>query len=444
MGLTMRISSAKRAAAALSAMALVGSLSACGGDDGKSSDSSKPLEVWSRSAPDPAKTYEAILAAFTQKTGIKVDYQGVIEFDTQLQARASSKDLPDVWINDAGLLGSYQSQGYVTKVEKGDIAGSDQITDETWAQNQGLDGATYGVPFSRQSFATVVRSDWRKKLGLPVPKTWDELAALANAFATKDPDGNGKADTYGMVVPGSSKRGYIGWWASSYIWQAGGDIVEKAGDTKYKSVINSPQTKTALEWVRKQFCTPGNVVPGSLNLTTSDTPFFGEGTAGIYLTGPYTFSGYDKAPGKDKYEVIPMPKGPVGTTTLAEGENIYFGAGSDKTAEQKALAEFLISPDAQKIGMAPDGAAQPVVRLPVNKTLDAGAVRNDPRWKLVQDEYTANSKAFVWSINFQPIRQALGEGINKMMSSCSSDLDAGLKSLDQAINAELKSQDLAE
>jgi multiple sugar transport system substrate-binding protein len=440
----MRISPMTRAAAALSAMVLVGSLSACGSGDDKSADSSKPLEVWSRSAPDPAKTYEAIMAAFTKKTGIKVDYKGVIEFDTQLQARASSKDLPDVWINDAGLLGSYQSQGYVTKVGKDDIPGGDQIPDETWAQNQGLDGTTYGVPFSRQSFVTLVRSDWRKKLGLPQPKTWDELAALANAFATKDPDGDGKADTYGMVVPGSSKKGYIGWWASSYIWQAGGGIIEKTGDGKYKSVINSPQTKTALEWIRKQFCTPGNVVPGSLNLTTSDTPFFGQGTAGIYLTGPYAMSGYDQQPGKAKYEVIPMPKGPVGTTTLAEGENIYFGAGSKKTAEQKALAEFLISPEAQKIGMAAGTTNQPVVRLPVNKTLDAGAVRNDPRWKLVQDEYNANSKSFVWSINFQPVRQALGEGINKMMSSCGSDLDAGLQSLDQAISAELKSQGLAE
>ncbi|MGW6276932.1 ABC transporter substrate-binding protein [Kribbella sp. NPDC055071] len=433
-----------RAVAALSALVLVGSVSACGGGRDESSDSSKPLEVWSRSAPDPAKTYDAIMAAFTQKTGIKVDYKGVIEFDTQLQARASSKDLPDVWINDAGLLGSYQSQGYVTKIEKSDIAGSDQIPDKTWEQNQGLDGSIYGVPYSRQSFVTLVRSDWRKKLGLPVPKTWDELAALANAFATKDPDGDGKADTYGMVVPGSSKKGYIGWWASSYIWQAGGDIIEKTGDGKYKSVINSPQTKTALEWIRTQFCTPGNVVPGSLNLTTSDTPFFGQGTAGIYLTGPYTMSGYDQAPGKAKYEVIPMPKGPVGTTTLAEGENIYFGAGSKKTAEQKALAEFLISPEAQKIGMAAGTTNQPVVRLPVNKTLEAGAVRNDPRWTLVQDEYNANSKAFVWAINFQPVRQALGEGINKMMSSCSSDLDAGLTSLDQAISAELKSQGLAE
>jgi multiple sugar transport system substrate-binding protein len=93
--------------------------------------------------------------------------------------------------------------------------------------------------------------------------------------------------------------------------------------------------------------------------------------------------------------------------------------------------------------MAVDGATEPVVRLPVNKTLDAGALRNDPRWKVEQDAYTTDSKTFVWSINFQPIRQALGEGINKMMSSCSSDLDAGLKSLDAAINTELKSQDLA-
>jgi multiple sugar transport system substrate-binding protein len=438
----MRISPAKKTTAALSALALACSLSACGGG-GDSAGDSGPLEVWSRSAPDPAKTYQAIMAAFTKKTGIQVDYKGVIEFDTQLQARASSKDLPDVLINDAGLLGTYQSQGYVTKIEKGDLAGSDQVSDETWAQNEGLDGAIYGVPFSRQAFITLVRSDWRQKLGLPQPKTWDELAALANAFATKDPDGNGKADTYGMVVPGSSKKGYIGWWASSYIWQAGGDLVAKSGDNKFKSAIDSPQTKTALEWIRAQFCTQGNVVPGSLNMTTSDTPFFGEGSAGVYLTLPHTLTGYDKRLGKDKYEVIAMPKGPSGATALAEGENVYFGAGSKKAAQQKALAEFLISPEAQRIGMAVDGASEPVVRLPVNKTLDAGALRNDPRWKVEQDAYNTDSRTFVWSINFQPIRQALGEGINKMMSSCDSDLEAGLKSLDAAINTELKSQDLA-
>jgi multiple sugar transport system substrate-binding protein len=437
----MRITSAQRTLAVLTAMTLVGSLTACGGDD-SASDASKPLEFWSRSGPEGATTYKAILAAFTAKTGIKVDYQGVLEFDTQLQTKASSKKLPDLWVNDASLLGTYQGQGYTTPVEQSQIEGGDAIDAATWAQNKGLDGKTYGVPFSRQAFGTLVRVDWRKKLGLPQPKTWDDLTALATAFATKDPDGNGKKDTYGMVVPGSSKNGYIGWWASSYIWQAGGDFIAPAGDGKYKSVVNSPQTKTALEFIRKQFCTPGNVVPGSLNLTTSEAPFFQEGKAGIYLTGPYAMGGYDQQLGKDKYEVIPMPKGPASATALGEGENIYFGAGSKKSDDAKKLAAFLISPEGQEIGMKATESKYPVVRLPVNTSVKIDKVLNDPRWDVFQQQYKTDSKTFVWSIKYQAIRQASGEGINAMMSSCTSDLDAGLKKLDQALNDELKAQDV--
>ncbi|MET9089064.1 hypothetical protein ABZX77_45575 [Streptomyces sp. NPDC004237] len=43
----------------------------------------------------PAATYERVFAAFTEKTGVKIDYQPVINFDQQLQSRASTKDLPD-------------------------------------------------------------------------------------------------------------------------------------------------------------------------------------------------------------------------------------------------------------------------------------------------------------------------------------------------------------
>lgn len=442
----LKKSSLARTAAVLSALALLGGLSACSAEQPSSEDTG-PLEVWSRSGPEAAATYKEVLAAFTKKTGIKVDYQGVMEFDTQLQSRASSKDLPDVLINDAGSLGSYVSQGLLTPIDRDGIAGQDSIADATWEQNKGRDGSYYGVPWSRQAMATVIRKDWREKLGLPVPKTWDDLSALANAFATQDPDGNGQADTYGMVVPGTAKNGYIGWWASSYIWQAGGDLLKDTGKGTYASAIASPETETAVKWVRDQFCTPGNVVPGSLNLTTSESPFFAEGTAGIYLTGPYMWGNYDATIGKDAYEVIPMPKGPEGTTTLAEGENIYFGAGSDKAAQQKALAEFLISPEGQKLAMTSvkmdaGGVSQPVVRLPVNTDVDVVKTTGDDRWQIVQDEYNDDSNTFVWAINFQPFRQALGEGLNAIVSDCSSDIPAGLKSIDAAFTSELQAQDL--
>jgi putative aldouronate transport system substrate-binding protein len=43
----------------------------------------------------------------------------------------------------------------------------------------------------------LIRKDWLDKLGLPVPVTTDEYLAVMRAFTQRDPDGNGRADTYG-------------------------------------------------------------------------------------------------------------------------------------------------------------------------------------------------------------------------------------------------------
>ncbi|MEE1938933.1 sugar ABC transporter substrate-binding protein [Streptomyces sp. TRM 70361] len=418
--------------------ALITTASGCGGED-SSADSDAPLEVWTRSAPDPAATYKKIFAAFTEKTGIKVNYQPVVEFDKQLQSRASSKNLPDVMINDSGSMGTYQSQGLLLPVDRESIAGQDDISEDTWKSTVGLDGDHYGIPFSRQAQVTLIRKDWREKVGHPVPETWEDLAKLAEAFTTEDPDGNGKDDTYGMVVPGSTERGYLSWWASSYVWQGGGSYVEEAGDGKYRAAVDSSGSVKAVNWIKEQFCEK-RVQPGALTANTMNAPHFQEGTAGIYHTGAYYFIPYDKRPGKEKYEVIAPPAGPGGVATLAEGENIYFGAGSKKTEAQKKLAEFLISPEAQQLGMKTE--TQAVVRLPVNTTLDAAEVLGDDRWKVVQDMYENSSHSFPEAIDFTPIRQSVAEGLNKLFADCGSDVEAGLKQLAETVDKELESQDL--
>ncbi|WP_163853598.1 extracellular solute-binding protein [Paenibacillus elgii] len=48
--------------------------------------------------------------------------------------------------------------------------------------------------------ALYLRADWLKKLNLQVPKTTDDLFEVLKAFKEKDPDGNGKADTYGTSL----------------------------------------------------------------------------------------------------------------------------------------------------------------------------------------------------------------------------------------------------
>lgn len=66
------------------------------------------------------------------------------------------------------------------------------------------DGKMYMVPRStiiREDFMAI-RKDWREKLGQPVPQTIDDWKAFYTAVATKDPDGNGKNDTYGVTESG--------------------------------------------------------------------------------------------------------------------------------------------------------------------------------------------------------------------------------------------------
>lgn len=63
------------------------------------------------------------------------------------------------------------------------------------------DGKLYGIGMVTKPEvlgAMVIRQDWLDKLGLEVPQTVDELHAVADAFANKDPDGNGVKDTFGM------------------------------------------------------------------------------------------------------------------------------------------------------------------------------------------------------------------------------------------------------
>ena len=56
--------------------------------------------------------------------------------------------------------------------------------------------STSGVTIQKNE-GVLIRKDWLDNLGLSVPKTIDEYLDVMRAFTSKDPDGNGKNDTYG-------------------------------------------------------------------------------------------------------------------------------------------------------------------------------------------------------------------------------------------------------
>ncbi|WP_327699466.1 sugar ABC transporter substrate-binding protein [Streptomyces sp. NBC_00459] len=432
----------RRLAAVLVATGLASATAACGAGSDSAGRDPNTLEVWTRSNPDAAATYERVFAAFTKKTGIRIDYQPVVNFDQQLQSRASTKDLPDVMINDTALMGSYQSQGLLKVIDPGSVAGHDQITAKSWSSTVGIDGRHYGIPYSRQAQTLMIRKDWLRKLGLKAPTTWQEMLGVAKAFATRDPDGDGRADTYGMVVPGSAQNGYAAWWGASFLWQGGARIVEPDGKGTYKPAMDSAAAVNTVTWMKDNlFCGDNAVIqPGALTAVTSTATNFQDGNAGMYMTGPYNITTFDQTLGKDRYEVVPAPAGPAGGDVLADGENVYFGAKTGKTKQEQALAAFLVSPEGQRLAMTGDN--QPVVRIPVNSTLDAATVRGDARWSVVQKAYEDASQQFPNAPDFAPIKQDTADSLNAIFTYCGGDVRSQLKELNETLAGDLKDQDL--
>src|SRR5690606_13412446 len=65
-------------------------------------------------------------------------------------------------------------------------------------------GKLMGIPANGGNLDTApllwIRTDWLKKLGLSEPKTMDDLLNIIERFVKDDPDGNNKADTFGLTV----------------------------------------------------------------------------------------------------------------------------------------------------------------------------------------------------------------------------------------------------
>lgn len=79
--------------------------------------------------------------------------------------------------------------------------------------NSSVEGKNYGIYRSRAlgRNGVVYRQDWLDNVGMQTPKTIDDFYGMLKAFKEKDPDKNGKDDTYGMVLVK-----WTGQWASGF------------------------------------------------------------------------------------------------------------------------------------------------------------------------------------------------------------------------------------
>jgi len=172
------------------------------------------IEFWeggavSESGPPPADwaAYKILRDKLNINLKLVLEPSTPTDQSTKINTSAASNRLPDFF-----MVGR---DTWLKLVEKGLIASTDDIwkkipnrvkkyySDPEETQLITYKGKKYGFadPGSNVKPAVeglVIRKDWLDKLKLKVPTTTEELFQVAKAFTDNDPDGNGKADTYGF------------------------------------------------------------------------------------------------------------------------------------------------------------------------------------------------------------------------------------------------------
>lgn len=205
------------------------------------------------------------LKLYSEQLGINIKYDWTVNggykedaYKQKINVTLASGDLPDVISVDSSQLKQLADSGMIEDMTKYYNDYAAPLTKDIYTQEgtslinaATFDGKLMAIPNAEGSIESAqflwIRADWLKKLGLEPPKTMEDLLKISEAFTAQDPDGNGKADTYGLAVTKDLYSGcmalegfFAGYHAYPNFWQETGD-----GKLGWGSV--QPQMKAALQ-----------------------------------------------------------------------------------------------------------------------------------------------------------------------------------------------------
>lgn len=209
--------------------------------------------------------------------------------------------------------------------------------DPAMFESMKLKNQIWSVPFATNNAAIFYRPSLFKEAGIAdLPKTWEELKRTAKTI-TKDLDGDGRIDRYGMLLSLGTGEWTVFTWLP-FILSAGGELLQ---DNRPNLVDSG--TIAALEFGA------GLVKDGVAMLSPPDRGFeldnFLSGKAAMQVTGPWTLAqlrqtnvDYDAFP----FPVLEKPAAVVG------GENLFvFKTNSKRESASLKFLEYIVGEEFQ-------------------------------------------------------------------------------------------------
>ena len=342
---------ALRLAAIAAALALL--TAACAEDDDDASDASGGGESGGTitiSGPETgseADGFTEAFASFTEDTGIKVDYSGSRDFETQIRVQAEGGDLPDIAvIPQPGLVRDLADK--ITPVTD-DVLDKhkDQYNEYLWDLVT-VDGDVLGVPNKADVKSIVWYSPKTfKAKNYTVPKTWDEMIALGNKM---------KADGIAPWCIGIESGDATGWpltdWMEDVMLRLHGpDVYDQWVD--HKIPFNDAKVQAAAKMVEDIWFANGNVLNGRQSIASTGFQQAGlpiaDGTCGMHRQANFYAAQYKEKGGltfgpEGDVDVFYLPtiSDKFGKVMLSAGT--YVVAFNDNENTMQAM-EFLASPE---------------------------------------------------------------------------------------------------
>lgn len=215
------------------------------------------IPLWS---PEPPQAGAPVWKKMNEMTGYNLDLQFVPadSYDDKLNISIAANQLPHAFCvlrNKESAFVNAARSGMFWDIGDALAASTDlskNLSKEV-LYNASIDGVNYFLPRTRVTTRTAVniRKDWLEAVGMEVPETMDELYDVLVAFATKDPDGNGKNDTFGMITAAEESTGVWGFNIMAVINGSGNFWVEQDGEL-IPTFTTQPYIDT-IKWYKKLY-----------------------------------------------------------------------------------------------------------------------------------------------------------------------------------------------
>ena len=248
-----------------------------------------------------------------------------------------------------------------------------QVADKSFLTEDDLRVATRGpkmiiLPIQRVQMGFGVRKSWLNKVGEKFPATWADMQRVAVKFRDNDPDGDGKANTFGLALEAAKPRDLI---HMLDLFMVGSGLRYTLIDPQGKIMVDEPAHAKVLEEVLKAYTEYRYVAPDTINHSFAEMYQIIEGgKAGMFRVGDWNVKKWDGPTVLNgDFVVGPWPAfdGRQNAVVIGGMRGVAVPENSPNKAIAVEFAKFMLGKAAQQSSLDNIGSA-------VRKDLDLSAL----------------------------------------------------------------------